>query len=168
MKPEIVKDILEIIKDQSLDEILSENDGLRKRYCDKIFKRNVNFFIRTINNNLYEYLKKVYILKEKTTEYEFLKEEEIELIKKYIIFNKLKTLDKNTLEKLQIANDVSNKHMDKKIENNKDFRIKIMKFIKENDGDFYNNYIRRTKNLNDERTQINMVKEYNEYLKNKS
>ncbi len=169
MQQEIVNDIIQIIKNQKLDTVLSENDGIRRAYCQQILIRDSNFFIKAVNNNLYDFLKKFYILKKKVKEVEYLKEEEMEIIKKYIIYNNLKSLDGETLDKLRIANDVlQNQSLSNKIENNTEFRKKIISFIEENDKIFYNNYMKKNYDLNDKNVQIDMVKEYNDYLKKTS
>lgn len=167
MQQEMLNDIVSIIKDQKLDKVLSENTGIRRAYCQKILMSDAGFFLKAVNNNFYDYIKDYYILKKDIVDEENLKDEEMELIKKYIIYSNLKKLDKSTLDRLKTVNEsLQFKNIGKKISNNNDYREKVINFIRQNDKRFYNNYLKSSGDINDKDTQINMVRDYNNYLKN--
>ncbi len=167
MKKKFMTDILEILKDKNIEEILKENNGIRRDYSNYIMQNDINFSVKTIKYNNYQEMKNVYILKQKNFNLEKLKEEEIKFIKKFIVYSKLKNLDNSTLEKLKDVNNIIKmKNLDTEINKNAESRQEILNFIKNYEESFYNNYIKENGELKTTEKQLNLIKAYDDFLKN--
>lgn len=165
MKNKIIAEILYENIDESIDELFEKNEGLRTTYCNIIKKKQYNFFKKTIETNKFENIKKKYINNMEINKSK-LKEEELKLIKKFLLFTRLKETQEEKINEIKAANDAMNVIKGQTIKDHSEEKQVIINFIKQYDNDFYERF-KSQFNLEQSEDQIKFIVQYNNYLKQK-